>query len=96
MQSTASNYAKQWEALAFTTDHITTSYGSEASWGLVYNMYAPRLLGTNIVSEKVSILRDKGSSCVTSEYRYTMHKQHGMTARGRKVSCIFGELKWNC
>jgi len=60
MQSTASDYAKQWEALAFTTDHITTSYGSEASWGLVYNMYVPRLLGTNIVSEKVSILRDKG------------------------------------
>lgn len=89
MQSTASNYAKKWETLAFTTNHITTSYGSEASWGLVYNLYAPRLLGTNIISEKVSILRDRENHCITSERRYTKHKQHGMIVRARKVNYIF-------
>ncbi|KAF8168518.1 hypothetical protein B0H34DRAFT_62865 [Crassisporium funariophilum] len=47
----ARNYMSDWEDLAFSVDHITSSYGNPNSWGLVYNLYASRLLNSGLIGE---------------------------------------------
>ncbi|OCH88863.1 DUF1793-domain-containing protein [Obba rivulosa] len=45
----------EWESLALSSDqqHLLLDYGDESSWALVYNLYADRLLGTNLVNSSV-------------------------------------------
>jgi len=54
-QDTATSLAKQWESLAFSYDHVTSTYGNVASWGFLYNLYLPILLGAGLFSPNVSI-----------------------------------------
>ncbi|KAI0665951.1 hypothetical protein C8Q78DRAFT_1062280 [Trametes maxima] len=44
-----------WQSLALSTDqkHLLGAYGNPSSWALMYNIYADRLLGTNLVSQTV-------------------------------------------
>ncbi|KAG0709752.1 hypothetical protein DFH29DRAFT_978606 [Suillus ampliporus] len=42
------NYATSSDGL-----HLTLNYGNESSWGLSYNLYADKLLGTNVFPESV-------------------------------------------
>jgi len=48
--STASSFLGQWQKIALASDqsHYTLSYGNNTSWGLLYNLYADRLLNFNM------------------------------------------------
>ncbi|KAJ7368431.1 DUF1793-domain-containing protein [Mycena albidolilacea] len=48
--SIATSYVTQWQKFATSTTgaHLTLSYGSAASWGLSYNLYADKLLKLNL------------------------------------------------
>ncbi|KAH8834149.1 hypothetical protein DL96DRAFT_1579578 [Flagelloscypha sp. PMI_526] len=39
--------------------HLMLPYGNETSWGLTYNMYADRLIGTNIIPQEVLQMQTK-------------------------------------
>lgn len=49
--TTAKTYVGQWQTLATAADdlHLTYTYGNSSSWGLLYNLYADKLLQTNII-----------------------------------------------
>ncbi|KAF9000881.1 hypothetical protein BDQ17DRAFT_1245068 [Cyathus striatus] len=52
-ESQAQDYYNQWENLAVYLGHITSVYGDTSNWGLVYNLYAAKLLGSNLISDQV-------------------------------------------
>ncbi|KAF8992055.1 hypothetical protein BDQ17DRAFT_240301 [Cyathus striatus] len=52
-QSQAQNYYSQWENLAVSSGHITSVYGDTSNWGLIYNLYAAKLLGSDLVSDQI-------------------------------------------
>ncbi|PCH41119.1 DUF1793-domain-containing protein [Wolfiporia cocos MD-104 SS10] len=53
--TTAYQYVEKWQSLAMAPGglHLTLAYGNDSSWGLTYNMYADKLLNTNIIPESV-------------------------------------------
>ncbi|KAF9527912.1 hypothetical protein CPB83DRAFT_371296 [Crepidotus variabilis] len=51
--ATAKDYAKQWQTRAFLGDHIASDYGSSTNWGLIYNLYAPKLLNSDLIPENI-------------------------------------------
>ena len=59
LQTHADSLIDSWQSLALSADktHILTLYGDpQSSWSLSYNLYADRLLGTNLVPSSVSAL----------------------------------------
>ncbi len=56
-KDTAKNYSQQWQTLSFSADHVMSTYGNNTSWGLLYNLFAPRLIGADIFPEQVSQFR---------------------------------------
>ena len=48
----AIQYYETWESLAVASDRLVLSFGSSSS-GLIYNLYADKLLGLNVVGTKV-------------------------------------------
>ena len=55
-QDVAAQYAAEWQAEAVSSDrqHILTSFGDpDSSWALTYNLFADRLLQTNVISQDV-------------------------------------------
>lgn len=58
-QANASSMVAQWQNLAGSTGHLTSTYSSgSSSWGLMYNLYPDKLFGFNFVNESVSIERN--------------------------------------
>lgn len=54
-------------ALSADGQHVLSSYGDPAqSWALLYNLYADRLLQTNVVSDNVRCIFIKLISCTYS------------------------------
>ena len=53
-QDTARDYSRQWQGNAFSSDHVVSVSGNNTSWGMLYNLYAPQLLGADIISDMVS------------------------------------------
>ena len=55
----ATSYVQQWQNFALSSDktHLTLNYGNDASWGLAYNLYADKLLGTNVFPQSIFDLR---------------------------------------
>ncbi|KAF9653386.1 DUF1793-domain-containing protein [Thelephora ganbajun] len=51
----AASFLGQWQSVALSSDksHYTLSYGNDSSWGLLYNLYADRLLGFNMFPQSV-------------------------------------------
>ncbi|KAL1944830.1 hypothetical protein VTO73DRAFT_2450 [Trametes versicolor] len=49
----ATTLMQQWQSLALSFDqqHFLGVYGNQTSWALMYNLYADRLLGTNLVNQ---------------------------------------------
>ncbi|OCH91418.1 hypothetical protein OBBRIDRAFT_886945 [Obba rivulosa] len=45
----------EWESLALDSDrqHLLLDYADDTSWGLMYNLYADRLLGFNLVNSSI-------------------------------------------
>ncbi|KAI0793187.1 hypothetical protein C8Q75DRAFT_749208 [Abortiporus biennis] len=54
-ENIAANYANQWQSMALSADHthLVADYGDEGSWMLAYNLFADRLLQTQLVSDGV-------------------------------------------
>ncbi|KAK0499071.1 hypothetical protein EDD18DRAFT_1350503 [Armillaria luteobubalina] len=54
--STATLHVGEWQIAAGSTDHLLSTYGSAAdpsSWSLVYNLFADKLLGTELVNSRI-------------------------------------------
>ncbi|KAL0063799.1 hypothetical protein AAF712_009244 [Marasmius tenuissimus] len=66
----SSSYVKQWETLAGlpSLGHLTSSYGQTSSGGMMYNLYADKLLNTNLISERVY---DAQSNYYSNQARHT-------------------------
>ncbi|KZT12530.1 DUF1793-domain-containing protein [Laetiporus sulphureus 93-53] len=61
--STVTSYLQQWQELATApaSQHLVLNYGDPSSWGLTYNMYADKLLNTNIIPSSVYEMRKETS-----------------------------------
>ncbi|KAI9063327.1 DUF1793-domain-containing protein [Trametes sanguinea] len=57
----ASEYVQNWEKLAVSSDgtHVTLAYGNDSSWGIAYNLYADKLLGTDLFPGSIYDLQTK-------------------------------------
>ncbi|KAK0500707.1 hypothetical protein EDD18DRAFT_1434560 [Armillaria luteobubalina] len=54
--SKATSYVEQWQIAAGSTGHLLSTYGSAAdssSWSLVYNLFADKLVGTELVDSSI-------------------------------------------
>ncbi|KAK0199055.1 hypothetical protein F5146DRAFT_118290 [Armillaria mellea] len=54
--STAKLYVDQWQIAAGSTGHLLSTYGATAdlpTWSLVYNLFADKLLGTELVDSSI-------------------------------------------
>ncbi|KAL1713409.1 hypothetical protein EV715DRAFT_277316 [Schizophyllum commune] len=55
----ASDLIGQWKDLAVVGDHLAQTYDDSSSSGLIFNMYADKLLKTNMISDDVYELQTK-------------------------------------
>ncbi|KAF8874083.1 hypothetical protein BD779DRAFT_1451181 [Infundibulicybe gibba] len=48
----ASAMLQDWENRAILANHITSTYGQSASWGLIYNLFSDRLLNLDFITQR--------------------------------------------
>jgi hypothetical protein len=78
----ASSLVKQWQDLSFSSGHISSTFGQPDSWGLIYNLFADRLLATNLVDQTVWHTSFKATLVSDHEHlRYMMRKQVSTTIK---------------
>lgn len=55
-QAIAETFVAQWQNLSLSQDktHLMTSFGEEATAGLIYNMYADKLLQLDLIPQSAS------------------------------------------
>ncbi|KAF8901959.1 hypothetical protein CPB85DRAFT_1438878 [Mucidula mucida] len=58
MIGNATSYINEWISSAVVDGHIVSGYGDSSSWGLIYNLYADRILGTNLINESLYSAQD--------------------------------------
>ncbi|KAK7045344.1 hypothetical protein VNI00_007593 [Paramarasmius palmivorus] len=58
-QNQAATWIKQWEQSANVNGHLVSSYNSGGSWGMIYNLFADKLLGMNLVSREIYDAQDR-------------------------------------
>ncbi|KAI0770848.1 DUF1793-domain-containing protein [Irpex lacteus] len=77
----ASSYVQQWQkfATSSTVKHLTLSYGDDSSWGLTYNLYADKLLGTNTFPQSVFDLQTSWYSTVVNSFGVPLDTRHTYT-----------------
>ncbi|KAG2042315.1 hypothetical protein BDR03DRAFT_1006723 [Suillus americanus] len=68
------NYATSSDGL-----HLTLNYGNESSWGLSYNLYADKLLGTNVFPESVYDMQTAWYATVVDTYGVPLDTRHTYT-----------------
>jgi hypothetical protein len=70
--SIAHDYIHKWQTLGFALDasppHATLSYGQNASWGLLYNLFMDRELGLGLVPQSVYDIQDAWYPTVFEKY----------------------------
>ncbi|THH32901.1 hypothetical protein EUX98_g1248 [Antrodiella citrinella] len=66
----ASSYVTQWQTFATASGgkHLTLSYGNDTSWGLSYNLFADKLLGTNVFPEAIFEMQTSWYSTVANAF----------------------------
>ncbi|KAK7045340.1 hypothetical protein VNI00_007589 [Paramarasmius palmivorus] len=57
-QKQAVTWIKDWEHAAIVNGHLASSYNSD-SWGMIYNLFADKLLGMKLVSQEVYDIQDR-------------------------------------
>ncbi|KAH8120127.1 DUF1793-domain-containing protein [Phellopilus nigrolimitatus] len=79
--SIASSYVTQWQkyATASSGDHLTLSYGNDSSWGLSYNLYADKLLQTNIFPQSVYDMQTAWYKTVANSFGVPLDTRHTYT-----------------
>ena len=81
--ATAADYLARWQDLAINRDaavpHTTLSYGDADSHGLLYNLYADRLLGLNFVPQSVYDMQSAFYPTVALEHGVPLDTRHSWT-----------------
>ncbi|KAI0327103.1 DUF1793-domain-containing protein [Cubamyces sp. BRFM 1775] len=79
--SIAASYVTQWQKFATATDgtHLTLSYGDSSSWGLSYNMYADKLLKTNVFPSSVYDMQTNWYSSHANAFGVPLDTRHTYT-----------------
>ncbi|TFK45399.1 DUF1793-domain-containing protein [Heliocybe sulcata] len=79
--SIASSYVEQFTQFATSTSghHLTLAYGNESSWSLAYNLYADKLLNTQLFSDSVYQMQDSWYSNVGNTYGVPLDTRHTYT-----------------
>ncbi|RAO67229.1 uncharacterized protein BHQ10_003241 [Talaromyces amestolkiae] len=81
--SIASNYITQWQTLGINSaadpPHSTLSYGSNDTWGLLYNLFGDKELGLNLVPESVYEMQSNFYPTVNGEYGVPLDTRHTYT-----------------
>ncbi|KAM5543407.1 hypothetical protein V8D89_002658 [Ganoderma adspersum] len=79
--SIAASYVKQWQKLAQSTtgDHLTLAYGNGNSWGLTYNLYADKLLGTNLFPASIYNMQTAWYSSKDNAFGVPLDTRHTFT-----------------
>ncbi|KAI0347134.1 DUF1793-domain-containing protein [Trametopsis cervina] len=77
----AASYVTQWQKFATSADqkHLTLSYGNDSSWGLSYNMYADKLLGTNVFPQSIFDMQTAWYSTVVNSFGVPLDTRHTYT-----------------
>jgi hypothetical protein len=70
--SIAHDYIHKWQTLGFALNasppHATLSYGQNATWGLLYNLFMDRELGLGLVPQSVYDIQDAWYPTVFEKY----------------------------
>ncbi|KAI0796743.1 DUF1793-domain-containing protein [Abortiporus biennis] len=79
--SIAASYVQQWQTFATSSggQHLTLSYGDDASWGLSYNLLGDKLLGTNLFPTSVYDMQTKWYSSVANSFGVPLDTRHTYT-----------------
>ncbi|KAF2806560.1 glutaminase GtaA [Mytilinidion resinicola] len=79
----AASYIKEWQTLGInhiaTPPHTTLNYGNNASWGLLYNLYADALLNTSLVPASVYAQQSAFYPTVAGTYGVPLDTRHAYT-----------------
>ena len=96
----AHDYLSQWLTLGFALDtdppHAKLSYGSvesdtNATWGLLYNLFADRELGLQLVPQSVYDTQDAFYKTVFDQYGVPLDTRHGYT-KSKSTTCAALEI----
>jgi Domain of unknown function (DUF1793) len=76
----ADDYLTKWKAYGINTQanppHTTLSYGDNASHGILYNIYADKLLGLDFVDQSIFDMQSKFYPTVALEYAVPLDTRH--------------------
>lgn len=78
--TTAQTYLTTWKSLAINPSasppHTTLSYGDASSHGILYNLYADRLLNLNFVDQEIYDMQSEFYPTVAMEYGVPLDTRH--------------------
>ncbi|KAB5539391.1 hypothetical protein GE09DRAFT_1226209 [Coniochaeta sp. 2T2.1] len=81
--ATAEDYLTKWQDFAINRDanppHTTLSYGDANSHGLLYNIYADKLLGLNFVPQSIYDMQSAFYPTVALDYGVPLDTRHTWT-----------------
>ena len=81
--SIADDYITQRQTLGINSaanpPHTTLSYGSNDSWGLLYNLFGDKELGLNLVPESVYEMQSNFYPTVNAAYGVPLDTRHSYT-----------------
>ncbi|KAK7035331.1 hypothetical protein VNI00_011862 [Paramarasmius palmivorus] len=89
-QNQAATWIKDWEQSANVNGHLVSSYNSGGSWGMIYNLFADKLLGMNLVSKDVSKRLECFRRDATDQMRnrYMIPKIDSISAWRNQDQCV--------
>ncbi|KAK3937404.1 hypothetical protein QBC46DRAFT_416269 [Diplogelasinospora grovesii] len=81
--SIAADYLQKWKGLAINTaanpPHTTLSYGDNSSHGLLYNIYADKLLGLHFIDQSIYDMQSAFYPTVALQYAVPLDTRHTWT-----------------
>ncbi|KAH8111927.1 DUF1793-domain-containing protein [Phellopilus nigrolimitatus] len=87
-QSISTQYAQQWTSLASASGHLASSYGS-ASSGIMYNLFADKLLQLNLINSSVYNLQTSYCETQASANSYGIPLDSGNSSLARSDWTMF-------
>ncbi|KAK3316675.1 hypothetical protein B0H66DRAFT_301362 [Apodospora peruviana] len=80
---TANDYLQKWKGLGINTaadpPHTTLSYGDNSSHGLLYNIYADKLLDLKFIDQPIFDMQSKFYPTIALEYGVPLDTRHTWT-----------------
>ena len=95
-QDTAMSYLSQWQTDAVASDnsHISFYYNDMNSNGLIYNLYADKLLQLNMVSDSVYDIATASYNNIASSATYGLALDSDDDQRTSISECVFSHWEW--